>query len=149
MTEIDLTQAEADALISMEKMKVDDSIYQFPQLGESVSIELKSVDKREQFFLDLNRGRIEIKKLTFQNRARKIVVLVRLDLNGSPHRNPDGEEISCPHLHLYREGFGDKWAFAVPADKFPDLDHPRNILEAFMYYCNIVEPPLIQLEVFT
>jgi hypothetical protein len=37
-----------------------------------------------------------------------MVVLVRLDLGGAPHRNPFDEEIGVPHLHLYREGFGDK-----------------------------------------
>jgi hypothetical protein len=35
---------------------------------------------------------------------------MRLDLDGPPHRNPDDEEIPWPHLHVYREGYGDKWA---------------------------------------
>ncbi|MFW9280162.1 DUF6978 family protein [Glaesserella parasuis] len=26
--------------------------------------------------------------------------MVRLDIEGPPHRNPDGEEIICPHIHL-------------------------------------------------
>jgi hypothetical protein len=45
-------------------------------------------------------------------------VLVRLDLGGAPHRNRDDEEIGVPHLHLYREGFGDKWATPLPSDRF-------------------------------
>ncbi|HEY7442131.1 MAG TPA: hypothetical protein VH701_06920 [Vicinamibacterales bacterium] len=33
---------------------------------------------------------------------------------GAPHRNPDDEEIPCPHLHLYREGYGDSLGDAAP-----------------------------------
>ena len=43
---------------------------------------------------------------------------MRLDLDGPPHRNPDEAEIPCPHLHIYSEGFGDKWAMAAPADRY-------------------------------
>jgi hypothetical protein len=32
---------------------------------------------------------------------------MRLDLDGPPHRNPDDQEIPCPHLHIYRAGYGD------------------------------------------
>jgi hypothetical protein len=76
-------------------------------------------------------------------------VLVRLDFGGSPHRNPDGEEITCPHLHVYQEGFGDKWAVPIPQDKFSDCGNLRQTLDEFMRYCNIVIPPSIQWELFT
>lgn len=48
---------------------------------------------RENFLLDIRRGKIDLLKATNQNRARQTIVLVRLDLGGAPHRNPDGEEI--------------------------------------------------------
>lgn len=97
---------------------------------------LYSPDRRENFWLDLNRGRIDLKKVKMQNRGRQVVALVRLDLGGPPHRNPDGKEIAARHLHLYREGFGDKWAFPLPADKFGT---PADVWEAFqdfLRYCN-------------
>src|SRR5208282_999150 len=124
MAEINLTQPEADALIAMEKHRTDDTRYSYPNLGGLISVPLQSADKREQFILDVHRGRIDLLKVTHQNRARVVVVLVRLDLGGPTHRNPDGQDIPCPHLHIYREGFGDKWAMAIPGDKFsniPDL----------------------------
>jgi hypothetical protein len=111
---LELTQAEADQLISMNKVKTKDSVIIFPHLGEKISVDLISMDQREPFQLDINRGAISLSKVTYQNRARSVFILVRLDLGGAPHRNPDGEELLCPHIHLYREGYGDKWAFAVP-----------------------------------
>jgi hypothetical protein len=66
-------------------------------------------------------ARIDLIKGTYQNRARYVVVLVRLDFGGKPHRNPDGEEIASPHLHIYREGVGDKWAYPVTADRFANI----------------------------
>lgn len=72
------------------------------------------------------------------------MILARLDFGGAPHRNPDGEEIGSPHLHLYREGYGDKWAFPVPDHHFANPNDPWLALQDFMRFCNIVEPPVIR-----
>ena len=149
MADMNLTQAEADALIALAKHRVDATEWDYPDLGGAISVPLRSADRREQFLLDLRRGRIDLAKGTYQNRGRQVVVLVRLDFGGAPHRNPDGEEIGSPHLHLYREGFGDKWAVSVPSDRFTDLSNLWRTLEDFMRYCNIVEPPIIRRGLFT
>lgn len=148
MATIELTQEEAEALIALEKHRADDSHYSFPAPGQSVSMLLQSEHRRELFSLDLHRGRIDLRKIKMQGRGRQTVVLVRLDLGGAPHRNPDGEEVSAPHLHIYREGYGDKWAFAVPAGRFPDLSDPWRALKDFMMYCNITIPPFIDRDLF-
>lgn len=149
MTDINLTQAEADALIAMEKHRANDERSDFPMGGQSVVLPLQSADRREQFLLDLSRGRIDLLKVKMQNRGRQAVVLVRLDLGGAPHRNPDGEEISVPHLHVYREGYGDKWAMPVPADRFSELADVWVTLEEFMRFCYITQPPYIERGLFT
>ena len=74
-----LTQEEADTLISMEKERVDSRVWDYPSLGGRLSIPLVSTDRQESFILDLNRARINLTKRTYQNRGRKVVVLVRLD----------------------------------------------------------------------
>ncbi|MBV9499496.1 MAG: hypothetical protein JO138_08980 [Acidobacteriaceae bacterium] len=102
MADINISQAEADALISMEKQRVDDKQWFFPEPGSRLAIPLTSPDKRENFMLDVTRGQIKLTKATYQNRARQAIVLMRLDLDGRPHRNPDDQEIPCPHLHIYR-----------------------------------------------
>jgi hypothetical protein len=149
MTEPHLTQAEAHALIAMEKRRVDDTRYDFPMGGQSVGVPLQSADRREHFLLDLHRARINLAKVKMQNRARQVVVLVRLDLAGAPHRNPDDTEVPAPHLHLYREGYGHKWAYPVPPEHFANLDDVWCTLEDFMRYCHIVEPPIIERGLFT
>lgn len=141
MPDINLTQAEADALIAMPKHRVDDSDVEYPGLGGKVTVQLTSENKREHFLLDVSRGRIELKKGTYQNRARQVIILVRLDFGGPTHRNPDDEEIQCPHLHIYREGYGDKWAVPVPTASFPNIVDAWATLSDFIRYCNITEPP--------
>lgn len=148
MADINLTQAEADALIAMEKHRASEEHADFPMGGQSVVLPLQSADKREQFLLDLSRGRIDLLKVKMQNRGRQVVVLVRLDLGGAPHRNPDDEEIPVPHLHVYREGYGDKWAAPVPADRFGNLADVWVTLEEFMRFCNITQPPPIDRGLF-
>ena len=149
MAEVDLTQAEADALIAMEKHREDDQAWDYPAFGGSISIPLVSADKRESFMLDVSRGGIDLLKGTYQNRARQVLVLLRLDLGGGPHRNPDGEELRCPHLHVYREGYGDKCAIPLPQSAFPHLSDLFQTLEDFMRYCNITRPPMIERVLFS
>lgn len=143
-----LTQQEADSLFALEKHYLGDDSFTFPSLGGSIRIPLHSNDLREEYSLDIARGRIELRKNTFQNRARKSVVLARVDIYGPPHRNPDGEEIPCPHLHVYREGYGDKWAVPLP-QAFSDHEDSWVTLLEFMNFCSIKTRPTILQELFT
>lgn len=149
MAEVNLSQAEADALLALPKHRVDSTEWRYPDLGGAVSVPLVSADRREQFVLDFRRGRIDLARGTFQNRARQVVVLARLDFGGAPHRNPDGVEVDSPHLHLYREGFADKWAIPIPLDRFTDIGDPWRTLQEFMQFCNVVEAPVIRRGLFT
>lgn len=81
-----------------------------------------------------------------QTRARKEIPLARLDIGGRPHRNDDGTVLLPPHLHLYKEGFHDRWAIAPPSDKFTNLEDIQTTLGNFMRFCNIVLPPKILLQ---
>jgi len=149
MADIDIPQAEADALMAMEKLRVDNKEWLFAAAGERLAIPLTSTDKREQFVLDVTRAQIKLTKATFQNRARQAIILMRLDLDGPPHRNPDGQEVPCPHLHIYREGYGDRWAIPAPVARYPDTLDLFSTLDAFMAHCNITNPPNIQPGLFS
>jgi hypothetical protein len=149
MAIMDITQTEAESLISMEKFRVDEIEYEYPSFGGMVRVPLISIDKREEFILDIRKSRIELVKGTYQNRARQVIILIRLDFGGHPHRNPDGEEIPSPHLHIYREGYGDKWAYPVPADKFSNLSDLWQTLLDFMDFCNIINKPRFRRDLFT
>ena len=56
--------------------------------------------------------------------------------------------VHISHLHIYREGFGDKWAIPAPPEEFPDTTNLLAILEAFMKRCNITDPPDIEAGLF-
>jgi hypothetical protein len=64
MADIDIAQAEADLLIEMEKRFVDDEDWTFPGAGERIALPLTSLDKRENFVLDVTRAQIKLTKAT-------------------------------------------------------------------------------------
>jgi hypothetical protein len=142
VADIDIPQAEADALIAMEKRFIQTDDWTFPAAGDRLALELTSLDKRENFVLDITRLQI---RLT----ARQAILLMRLDLDGPVHRNPDGQEVPCPHLHIYREGFADKWALAAPADRYANPADLFLTCEAFMQHCNITGPSRMQRGLFS
>ena len=148
MADINLTQNEANRLLKLPKRKVDNQKWNYPSLGGKISIPLNSDDKHEEFILDISKGQIDLLRGKQQNRARQVIVLARIDFGGPPHRNPDGVEIPCPHIHLYKEGYGDKWAYPIPIEKFPNINDPSITIDDFMDYCNIVEKPIIQMGLY-
>ena len=153
-----LTQSEADALIALQKKRTSNDTYNFPPYREILTIPIVSIDGRESFLLDINRkGSIRLTRCTYQERYRGIIILVRLDIDGPPHTNPEvaavplpyfipynGLTINCPHLHLYVEGYMDRWAIPAPANEFPNTTDLNKTLEDFFRYCKITEPPVIQ-----
>jgi hypothetical protein len=142
-----LTQAEANALIDLEKAKADALTYTYPSTGGLALIPLVSMDGREEFVIDIRRGRIDLKKVTHQLRGRQVVVLIRLDIAGPTHTNPDGTPVPCPHIHVYREGYADKWAAPLPPD-FTDATDLWLTLHQFMTFCHVVDPPTIERGLF-
>jgi len=144
-----LTQAEADALIAMEKHRITDEACLYPEHGSKLKIPLQSSDHREKFFLTVNRTSIVVENRSYQTLGRQVVELVRLDL-GKPHTNPDGRFVPAPHLHRYREGWGAKWAEPVSVEAFPHVADPwLALVQDFMRYCNITQPPKIERGLWT
>lgn len=138
-----LTQADADALIAMRKLFLNPMPIFLPP-GTDQTHELIGSDERERFLLDSWRGTIRLSKLKFQTRARRIIVLVRLDIDGAPHTNPDGIRLGGTHLHLYREGDEDKWAYPLDTAQFNDPANIRQTFDNFCKYCHIEGVPSFQ-----
>jgi hypothetical protein len=149
MSDVNITQIEAEKLMTMDKCALDEKEWTFPVPGDRISIPLTSVDKRESFMLDVTRAQIKLTKVTYQNRARAAIILMRLDLDGPPHRNPDDAEISCPHLHIYREGYGDKWAIPAPPKTYANTADLLVTLDTFMRECKIIRPPTVLKGLFS
>lgn len=110
-----ITQDEADRLITEVKRAVD-KVYQMPSEGEkNAEFHVRSDSDDEDFTIALYCGSINKGRHSISARiTRNGLQLLRLCVNGQPHRNPDGERIYCPHWHVYTEGFDD-WV-AVPAN---------------------------------
>jgi hypothetical protein len=140
---VELTQEIADELLAMEKEFVlPDAMNLHP--GAKFVRELRSSDGREQFLLDFYQGTVRVSKVTSNHRYARTIILARLDLNGSPHTNPDGQVIHGTHLHLYREGYGDKWAVTLDPTQFTTPSDPVTSLHDFLRFLNVRNPPPIQ-----
>jgi len=72
--------------------------------------------------------------LIYQNRYDEFIQLVRFESKGV-HENPDGEIIRGAHIHIYKEGYGDKFAF--PVKDFEDVEDVLKALTKFCEFCNI------------
>lgn len=136
-----LTQSEADKLIAIEKVFVTPATISMPP-GIDITYDLVSDDREEFFLLDVWRGSYRQSKLKFQNRARQVIVLVRLCVDGPHHTNPDGQKLNGTHIHVYREGFDDRWAYGVDSNQFEDLKNVELTLEQFCRFCNIALPTI-------
>ena len=112
--------------------------------GTNESRELEGIEENEQFILDVRRNSLRVSRYNLQTRGRNVVVLVRLDVNGAPHRNPDGKIIEASHIHVYQEGFEDKWAYPLKEDEFENPNDVAQTFQDFCHRCAIERIPFIQ-----
>jgi hypothetical protein len=150
-----LSQQEAQRLFELPKRIFSEYAIRFPSEGERITLECLSYSRRYVFQADIDRSGMIRSKLKFQNRYNRIFILRRLEIIGPPHKNPpdalqydflkkyENMEIPCPHLHIYVEGFNDRWAIPISDfDGFSMLpgDTPYEIMIKFFKYCNIDIP---------
>ena len=126
--------------------------FRMPPAGDSVTIELESIDGRTAFILDVNRGgKIKLSRCSYQERYRVV------DINGPPHTNPhissppipilfphNGARVPCPHFHFFVEGFDDRWAVPAASFGFTHFSDLVRALEEFMTHCGLADWPMIQ-----
>lgn len=146
-----LSQSAADSLLCIDKRVDTANDYIFPhEKKRKLCIPLKSIDNKHSFNLDIFRGNISLSKITYQTRYSMNTILARLDLNSKGHRNPDGVLIEGCHIHTYKEGYGDRFAIALPPE-FANVDKTdmKQMLNIFMAYCHIIEPPKFRYKEFT
>ena len=137
-----ITQEEFDYLIKQEKVfdELDPIELAPPPMEWTRS--LTAPETKEKFLLDFFRSGFELTKYTYNKRFRQTIILVRYDSMGR-HTNPDGVTFNGPHVHLYREGFNDKFAFPVSELGIDDNDRMNIVLEKLLTYCNVTTTPMI------
>ena len=64
--------------------------------------------------------------------------LLRIDVKGPAHVNPDGSKVACPHIHLRMKDTGkwDAWATDLPA-VFGNTEDCITTLKDFLQYCQV------------
>lgn len=149
MADHNIPEAEAAALLTMDKITASSEPVELPDLGGRTDMPFVSTDRREEFVVSFTRSSISLEKRNHHMRGRKIIGLARLDVDGPPHRNPDGEEIGPRHLHVYREGYGLKYAVEIPDGLFRNLDDLAITLEDFFKYFHVITPPEFKKSLFS
>lgn len=135
-----LSQQEADSLIAeLKEIREISGPIAFPQPGDRQKLDLVSTDGAHSFVVDISRkGYMNfVKKCTYQGRFQKDVILLRLDVDGPEHTNPDGETLPRTHLHIYREGQGDRFAIPVPPDMTNTSDLFQTLIDFLSYFKTI------------
>ena len=143
-----LAQEVADYLIDLEKKIINTTTITFPTTNDITTLEAISIDEKEKFLLDINRkGTFKLTRCTYQTRYRVENILVRLDIDTKPHRNPDNKKISPTHIHIYKEGYGLRWAYPLEEFKNYTFTNTKDFFQTFSEFCgfcNVKKLPFIQ-----
>ena len=132
-----MTKEKAQELIHVMKRILTTGTYYLPAAGNMNSIPLQSIQSsKDRFKVYINRkSTIVPNKYTLQLFYPE-EGLLRIDVNGRPHENPDGTKVSCPHIHfrIKDKGQWDQWAFELPA-VFGNSEDCATTLKDFLQYC--------------
>jgi|SRR6185437_4112120 len=142
--ERDLSQEMADLLIETPKLAQDPGVGVrfFP--GMNFEIDYRGeTESQELFRIIVERSEVNPRHAKYELLVRHSIVLLRFEIEGPAHHNPDHVRIACPHLHRYRAGFDDRWAEPA-ADLFGNTNDLLECLYGFLRYCNVVQVPLIR-----
>ena len=143
---IAIPQPRADAFLAARKIKATETDFRLTStILKPVSIPLIApAIAGEAFSLDVTQKRIVLKLKCQLRNTTHSVILARLDF-ASPHRNPDGTSVGVPHLHVYREGYGDRFAYEVPPGMLKNPDDPLQVLLDFLATYNIERNGIVDL----
>lgn len=140
-----MTKAEFDELHKIKKyLEVDESGIIWPARGKKLIIPCYSLDDKEQFEININTSKIKIEKVTYQQLYCDKTILYRIDNDGPRHQNPDGEFIDCPHIHIYKDGYGDKWAYPLAEYISTNSNDILVLFKSFLSYINVIDVPNIK-----
>ena len=103
---------DANIIIYEEKQFLD-SHADFPALHNTIKLNGLGQRTKYEYIVDVNRKYYLLNRITYHQRVFTNITLLRLDIDTKPHRNPDGKKINGTHLHVYREGYGDSWAYEL------------------------------------
>jgi len=140
---------DVNELIEMLKqIKEKKRVIRLPSLGEQSSIQIKSVEKPVQTFrIVINRKQKISGNYSFLEIHGNNGLLLRLDIIGPPHTNPDGTKVPCPHIHIARDYYDDSWAYEFSPPDVSNFDSLVSQLYEFMVHCHIINTQDYSLQI--
>ena len=141
MADLKLTQSEADRIIKMLKISLEERI-KFPSKGKHEEFKVEGEKKDDIFTIHIRRGNIDGNKYSIHAKISKNNIgLLRLDIGKNlRHRNPNNEIIKGDHWHIYDEKYDLHKAY--PAHDIQDsnfVNETINFLDKF----SVIEKPRI------
>lgn len=149
-----ITQEEADTLRIIEKYLANPQDVKIPKMRETrIYPAYHKCYNRRRDDLDVSayRGGIDENKVSYRLIYKKGILLIRIDTNDkTAHINPDNKSFippMTPHVHIYREGYGDKFAYPLP-DEFSSkgADIEKLFIE-FLQYSNFINIDELSLSI--
>ncbi|MGX0910339.1 DUF6978 family protein [Staphylococcus sp. HMSC036D05] len=95
-----------------------------------------------EYFVAIKRGNLEKCRFSISIIFKATHhTLVRFDINGGEHTNPDNTKAPKTHVHIYSNKYEKKDRYAYPIDltKFPQIYDIYNAYLYFLEYNNIKE----------
>ncbi len=114
--------------------------------GASQTFDLKAEAVRDKIVFDLRFSDQEDFMFQLRLPDRGESMLARLDIVGQPHRNPGGEWVQTPHLHLYHQRYESGIAHPIDPYEFRDI---RDFQKSYADFCSrfhIVRSPRLDVE---
>ena len=138
-----LTQETVETLIKIEKVLLNLlNIYipQEPHQTEKYPLGYKDINTLfniNDLHIEMFRGSKNPKKVSYKLLYKRMFNLIRLDMYGTRHINPDGKifETNTPHLHIYDEIHKDKWAYSVPLE----FSNTEDIIQTFKDFLSFLK----------
>lgn len=146
-----LSQAEADTLQTIEKALTNPKqVHLPPPNGTKIHAVyyLRDNHRKDDMKLSTYHAQKNQKKVSYRILYNSSILLVRVDTqDATPHINPDKKIIIPPyqpHIHIYREWYGDKFAYPLP-NEFKDTDDIVQLFMDFLSYSNIINIDEVQI----
>ena len=109
--------------------------------------EIRAINSKNLYLLDFYRGSFELTRFTYNKRYRQSLILLRYD-SGGRHTNPDGVSFNGPHVHIFREGFNDKFAYPISDLNIDATNSIDEVLDKLLQFCNVTKRPIVEIPMF-
>ena len=133
-----MTSEQAQELIQVMKKLMLTGTYYFPATGQMNTIPLQSLQSpKDRFTVYVNRKSTIVPGKYTINLHYPQEGLLRIDVKGAVHVNPDLTKVPCPHIHVRTKDTGkwDAWAYDIPA-VFGNTDDHISTVKDFLQYCH-------------